>query len=146
MTDNSRPNSSHLTIIEQLFGTLKREGIPSSLEKHVNSDAVFIGVREEKSEHIPIYGSYAGHGEITRFFETLNSCFDTQLFEIHHAFQTESIALATGYFHHRTRLTGKDFRSHWACLCNLENGKISRYRFYEDTAALEVSLTPFPNP
>ncbi|SNZ21602.1 nuclear transport factor 2 family protein [Cohaesibacter gelatinilyticus] len=145
MTDNTKSDSSQLTIIEQLFYTLKQDGIEASLEKHVNPDAVFIGVREEKSDHIPIYGSYAGHSQITRFFDTLNSCFDTHVFEINHSFQDDTIAIATGYFHHKTRLTSRDFRSHWACLCHLGNGKISQYRFYEDTAALEASLTPFPN-
>ncbi len=136
------PDQPSQTIIERLFDSLATNGIEASLDNLVAPDALFIGVREQPSDHVPIYGTYRGHNEIPNFFGTLRSLFDTQHFEIHHAIEQGDIAMATGVFHHRVKATGKDFHSHWACFCTKSDGKIKSYRFYEDTAALEAALSP----
>ena len=140
MTDALSSPLQSRTIIEQFFAAIPVQGLDEALTAYVASDATFIGVKEERQDDVPIYGSYEGHEGAKQFFSILRSLFDTQVFEFHHALEQGDVSMATGFFHHRIKETGKDFFSHWACLCTLKDGKIATYRFYEDTAALEFSL------
>lgn len=106
----------------------------------VTDDTRFIAIRSQSHEELPIYGTFSGHEGVEQFLNLLRETFDTQQFHIDHVIETPVRGAAFGRFEHRVRANGKMFRSHWALMCEFQNGKISLYRFFEDSAALEEAL------
>lgn len=103
----------------------------------VDPDATFVGVRAGNYPDLPLYGTFIGHDGLHRFLAGLASAFEPQRFVIDHELESETVGFASGRFEHRLRANNRLLRSHWAVRCHFRDGKIIRYRFYEDTAALE---------
>jgi uncharacterized protein len=61
--------------------------------------------------------------------EPLAFCVDT-------VFEEGDKVVVTGEFTHRIKSTGREFRSDFAALCTVRDGKISAYNFIEDSYAL----------
>lgn len=106
----------------------------------VTETARFIAVREQSYPDLPLYGTFIGHTGLEQFALGLREAYDTQQFQIDHILENEVMGAAFGQFEHRIRATDEFFRSHWALLCEFDGAKISMYRFYEDTAALEEAI------
>lgn len=123
--------------IERLFASFQA---PETLEEVLTTKARIIGVREKSDPVLPIYGTYYGPAGFEEFLSRLRTAFDTRAFHVDHILEGTDIGYASGRFEHHVRATGQLFRSHWALRCRFEGEKISEYRFYEDTAALEESL------
>lgn len=124
-------------IIRTFFSSL------SDLDKAkglITPDAKFIAVRAADYPDLPLYGTFIGPEGLARFVTGLREAFDTQSFQVDHVVESEVTGAAFGRFEHRIRHTGKTFRSHWAVMCEFRQGKISLYRFFEDTAALEEAM------
>lgn len=120
--------------IETFFASLSDLEVAQTL---ITETCEIIGVREETYPELPIYGKRIGPDGLDAFVQSLRSAFDTQSFHVDHVFETDTTGAAFGRFEHRVKTTDKMFRSHWALQCTFEDGKMSLYRFYEDTAALE---------
>ncbi|WP_165390154.1 nuclear transport factor 2 family protein [Thalassococcus sp. S3] len=124
-------------IISAFFSNL---GDLEKAKAFVDPDAIFVGVREHPDVNLPIYGTFRGHDGMMRFVGALKDAFDTQLFEIDMVHENPTEGFATGRFEHRVKRTGALFRSRWALFAQFRDGRISHYRFFEDTAALEEAL------
>lgn len=103
----------------------------------IADDAKIIAVREKRYDALPLYGTYTGPEGFNAFFNELRRIFDTQLFEVDHTMADASRGFAAGRFVHRVRATDKLFHSHWTLYAEFADNKLTLYRFYEDTAALE---------
>lgn len=125
------------SLIRTLLSNLKDI---EKVKQLISNDAKFIAIRSQSYPELPIYGTFTGHDGVELFLTTLRDTFDTQQFHIDHVIETPEHGAAFGRFEHRVRATGKMFRSHWAVMCAFEDGKISLYRFFEDSAALEEAL------
>ena len=106
-------------------------------KKLVDPSVELIGVRAEEYDEMPLYGTFVGHEGLERFMEGLGKVFDPQLFAIDTVLENDEIGLAVGRFQHRVRDNDALHTSHWAVACRFKDGKITHYRFYEDTASLE---------
>lgn len=106
-------------------------------QRLVDPEAKFIAVREKPDSSLPLYGTFIGHDGLKVFTDGLRSAFDTQMFKVDTVLENNKIGFASGRFEHRIRATDAMFRSHWALMCEFKDGRISLYRFFEDTAALE---------
>ncbi|WP_417476086.1 nuclear transport factor 2 family protein [Leisingera sp.] len=123
--------------VTDFFSALRQEGIEAALE-YVADDATFVAVlNDDFKKFLPMYGEFRGKSGARAFLNSLAENFDTQEFTVHKMISEGEFAALWGRFHHRIRSTGKDFRSDWALTCEIRNGKIVHYQFYEDTAALE---------
>lgn len=89
-------------------------------------------------ETVPIYGKFEGKQGIEKFVNTLYELFDTEAFEIRQWSFAEDYVFSYGYLQHRVRKTGKIFKSEWSLVCRLEGDRISSYKMFEDTAALQA--------
>ncbi len=123
--------------IETFFASLSDLEVAKTL---ITEDCQFFPVRDEHYSEVPIYGARRGRDGLEDFVQSLRNAFDTQSFHVDHVMETETEGAGFGRFEHRVKTTGKMFRSHWALQCAFEDGKMSVYRFYEDSAALEESL------
>ncbi|HYD31087.1 MAG TPA: nuclear transport factor 2 family protein [Azospirillaceae bacterium] len=106
----------------------------------VDPAAEFIAVRPQPSPDVSLYGTYHGHDGVRRFFGKLAEAFEPQRFTIDKVMEDAENAVAWGHLTHRVRATGLVFDSAWAAVCAVKDGRITRYRFFEDTAALETSF------
>jgi ketosteroid isomerase-like protein len=84
----------------------------------------------------PVYGRFVAHEGVKEFIAILAELFDTEVFEVRKAVEAEGFAFAFGYMQHRVRKTGRIFKSEWALVCEVKDGKILTYKMFEDTAAL----------
>ena len=85
------------------------------------------------------YGTYRGLDGVREFVKNLGGAFDTQAFTVDSVVGEGNVAYASGAFTHKVKTTGKLFSSNWALMCIVENGKIKKYRFYEDSAAYSTA-------
>lgn len=122
------------------FAALREKGIDAALE-FVADDSVFVAVLGDAfRKYLPLYGSYRGKSGVREFVTSLADNFDTQEFATKHVISEGNHVALWGRFHHKIRSTGRDFVSDWALVCEVENGLIRYYQFYEDTAALEAAF------
>ena len=49
-------------------------------------------------------------------------------------------AVMFGHLQHQVRSTGRAFDSDWALVAQVRDGRLLRYQFHEDTAALVAAL------
>ena len=123
--------------VEQFFLAISEDNLAKALET-VNSDVVF---EAQGPNSVPIYGRFEGKEGVKTFVNTLADLFDTEAFEIRQWAFSEDFVFAYGYLQHRIRKTDKIFKSEWSLVCQIENKRISSYKMFEDTAALEAAYS-----
>lgn len=79
-----------------------------------DANASIYSVRSGEPEEGRPYGTYRGQGGAQAFLEALGTLFDTKDFV---------------------------FRSEWALRCVIHQGKITEYRFYEDSEAFHLAAS-----
>lgn len=128
-----------MSLIEDFFKTLKTGDLEALLAL-IHPKAEIIGVRETADDRMPIYGTFRGPDGMRAFVDILRSSFETELFEVDTIMEDDIRGFACGRFRHKVRMTGRLFVSNWALYAEFQDGKISLYRFHEDTAALEAAF------
>ena len=119
--------------VQEFFLAVANGDMAKVLET-VNDDVVF---EAQGPTSVPIYGRFEGKEGVKKFVNTLSDLFDTEAFEIRKWAFSENFVFAYGYMQHRVRKTDKLFKSEWSLVCQIENERISSYKMFEDTAALE---------
>ncbi|MGC3996410.1 MAG: nuclear transport factor 2 family protein [Anaeromyxobacter sp.] len=94
-----------------------------------------VAVRDASRRPGELHGSYRGDGGAREFLSALGAAFETEAFTVDEVVGGGDVAYASGRFTHRVRATGKPFSSAWALRCVIAEGRIRRFRFYEDSAA-----------
>ncbi len=88
---------------------------------------------------VPLSGIYHGREQIAGFFKNLTDTVEFTSFEPQEFIAKGNQVIALGHYEGRTKSTGKTFASDWVSTFTLDNGKISRYETYHDTAAIVSS-------
>ena len=121
--------------VEQFFLAVAERDMAKALET-VNDNVVF---EAQGPKSVPIYGRFEGKEGVKVFVNTLANLFDTEAFEIRKWAFSDDFVFAYGYMQHRVRKTNKLFKSEWSLVCQIKNERISSYKMFEDTAALELA-------
>lgn len=121
--------------VQHFFSCIANRDLIGALE-FVDENAVF---EAQGPEAVPIYGRFKGKEGVKRFVAILAEMFETEAFEIRKWSVTDEFVFAYGYMQHRVRKTGRVFKSEWALVCQVEGGRISSYKMFEDTAALQTA-------
>ena len=122
--------------VETYFACLADKDLQGMLDT-LNEDIVF---EAQGPAEVPIYGTYRGKKDgFPKFFETLRKTFKFKEFEIRQWGFSETHVFAHGYMSHVVRGTGKEFKSEWALVREVRDGRISSYTMFEDTAALKAA-------
>lgn len=112
----------------------------SQLAQVISPDCKLVAVLPDDQPHLHLYGTFISPEGAKSFLENLSEAYDTQSFELIDVFGDASRACAYGKFAHKINATGRLFESDWSVVIRTENGKMSFYQFYEDTAALEQAF------
>ena len=80
--------------------------------------------------------------EVAEFFAALSGALEVQQFEPRTYVAQGDKVVALGYFRARSKSTGRTFEEHWAMEWTFQDGKVTAYRAYDDTAAMAAALRP----
>lgn len=117
----------------EAFGAGNMDGILSVLAENITVKAG----NPEHASKVPWYGTYQGQSGAQDFFTGLASNVETEAFAVEDIVEDGSLAFAFGHLRHRIPATGRVFESDWALRCEVTDGKITHYQFFEDTAAAQ---------
>jgi len=121
--------------VKRFFEFVAKGDIKNALDT-INDNVVF---EAQGPTSVPIYGRFEGKNGVSKFIQILGEMFETEAFEIHNWTSSADLVYAFGYMQHRVRKTSAIFKSEWALVCRIENNRISSYKMFEDTAALEAA-------
>jgi len=89
---------------------------------------------------IPYANEYHGLEEGRRFFETVLASVDIHQFEPEQFLTDGHMVTVTGKLHLTARSTGRDFRSDFAHVITVRDGKWVRFRDFMDTAVAAAAF------
>lgn len=131
-------SSENTNVVAEFFSAFGRgdvAGILATLHDEVTIIA-------EGPQAVPWYGTYHGKAGAQTFLSALGGNIEPQQFEIRTLLGQGRTVVAAGYLAHRIPATGRQFASEWALLCTVEDGRIRRYQFFENTAAAAEAFRP----
>lgn len=122
--------TSPIDVTKSVFSCFGEGDIPGILN-HLHDQVVieFYG-----PEVIPYANTYRGKKEARRFFETVLSSVDIHQFEPEQFLSDGNMVTVTGQLHLTAKSTSRDFRSDFAHIITIENGKWLRFRDFMNTA------------
>lgn len=89
---------------------------------------------------IPYAGTYDGKTDASRFFETVLSSVDIHQFEPQQFLRDGDMVTVTGDLHLTARSTGRSFRSAFAHIITVADGRWLRFRDFMNTAAAAAAF------
>lgn len=102
----------------------------------VAPDARFVSTNPAPNPDNPLHGTFVGVEGAKQFFGGFADLLEPGEFQVAASFGDAGHAAFYGTLRHKARRTGKDFVSDWALICQVRDGQIVLYHFYEDTEAL----------
>lgn len=85
---------------------------------------------------VPHFGERQGHDGVTDFFVKLGSTVEFEEFAPQEFIAKDDQVIVLGQERGRVKETGKSFDNSWAMVFTLRDGYVTRFRSYEDTAAV----------
>ena len=124
-----------LNPVQKFFECIANKDIVGALEL-VDENAVFDA---QGPKSVPVYGRFEGKDGARHFLSILSEIFETEVFEFYKWGQADNFVFAFGYMQHHVRKTGRTFKSEWALVCQVKDERISSYKIFENTAALQAA-------
>lgn len=131
---------SNLQLVAAFMGNLVRGNLEAASEMMTPDGVVMFG-RSTPSPANPFYGDWRGPAGCKAILELFKELIEPGKVDVTLRLVKEDAVILQGTLTHKARKTGKPFISDWALVVICFNGKIKEYKFYEDTAALELSLS-----
>jgi uncharacterized protein len=92
---------------------------------------------------IPFAGTRHGHEGVSEFFSVLGETLDFEQFEPREYVAQGDTVVVVGFERSLSRATGRTIEQEWAHVNTLRDGKIAKFRAYEDTGAYVAALEPY---
>lgn len=123
--------------VAKFFAALQDKDLDRALSV-VAEDVVF---EAQGPNTVPIYNKFTGKKGVLEFVSILGELFNTEAFEIYKLVAVDNYTFVYGYMQHRVKKTDRVFKCEYALVCTIENGLITSYKMFEDTAALQAAYT-----
>ena len=91
---------------------------------------------------IPFAGTRHGHEGVAEFFDVLGETLDFEQFEPREYVAQGDTVVVVGFERSLSRATGRTIEQEWAHVNTLRNGKIAKFRAFEDTGAYVAAFEP----
>jgi ketosteroid isomerase-like protein len=91
---------------------------------------------------IPYAGSFRGHPQVQQFFNRLNEAINFEQFEPREYIAQGDNVAVLGSSRARVKSTGQVVENKWMHLLTLQDGKVTRFQAFEDTAAIVAGFNP----
>lgn len=96
--------------------------------------------RMEGAEVVPYTGERHGHAGVVDFFQQLGGNVEFESFEPQEFIAGGDKVVVLGSERGRVRANGRTFVNDWAIVFTLREGKVTRFRCYEDTGAVAAAF------
>lgn len=90
---------------------------------------------------VPTFGARRGREELRKFFVLLDQSWAVRLFEPREFIADTSQVAVIGNHSWTAKPTGRNLTAEWVHVVTLENGRITRFREFTDTAAAVAAFT-----
>ncbi|MES2732536.1 MAG: nuclear transport factor 2 family protein [Bacteroidota bacterium] len=91
---------------------------------------------------IPYAGSFRGHQQVQQFFNKLNEALNFEQFEPRDYIAQGDKVAVLGHSRARIKSTGQMIENEWMHLLTLQDGKVTRFQAFNDTAAEVAGFNP----
>jgi uncharacterized protein len=129
--------TNNIDIVRQTYAAVGRGDISSVLA--LLTDDVEWTLQGPAS--IPFAGTRRGHEGAAEFFTLVGQNLEFEVFEPYEVIAQGDTVVALGRERSRSTATGRTVTQEWAHVYTLQEGKISRFRAFEDTATLEAAFS-----
>lgn len=89
---------------------------------------------------VPLAGRWQGHAGVLNLLKTIGETVDVLAFEIQQFVAEGGAVVVLGYDESRAKATGRVYHNDWVHIWTVQDGKLSRVRTYNDTAAAEAAF------
>ena len=117
------------------FGRGDVQSILNSLTDDIQWRAV-IGA----GKHVPYSGERRGKAAVGEFFKQVAESEDFEVFEPREFTAQGDTVVAVGHYRAKVKKTGRSFESDFAMVFTLKNGKVSAFREFTDSAAINAAF------
>jgi ketosteroid isomerase-like protein len=121
-------------VIESVYDAFRRGDIPFILSQ------VAPGAAWRQAKTLPWGGDYKGPEGAGEFFTKLDSHMQTVAFEAQENVESGNEVFSFGTYTGRSRATGREGEARWMFRWRVENGRITSWESYIDTAALLAAM------
>jgi uncharacterized protein len=125
-------------LVRGIYEAFGRGDIPAILNSLANDvDWVVAGLKDG----IPYAGTYQGKDDVGQFFSLLAENVEYDLFEARDFVAQDEAVAVFGQYQGRVKPSGKALTTEWAMRWTIQNGRVTNFRVYEDTAAVVAAFT-----
>ena len=128
----------NVEIVRQAYAAFGRgdiESILQLLDDRIEWDAVM-----GAAPHVPMAGTRHGKQAVAEFFRTLADNVTFTEFEPREFIAQGDTVVVLGRYEGRAKPTGRTFGADWAMVDTVRNGKITRFREYVSTSAIDAAF------
>ena len=93
------------------------------------------------ADRIPFAGTFHGHSGVREFFKIVEETIELIEMTPEKFVAAKDEVFGVGTEHSRSLATGDDYRVRWSHIYQLENGKITRFEEFLDSAAVADALS-----
>ena len=125
---------ANVELIQAAYAAFSRGDIQSILDS-LTPNVEWIAAPVE-----PVAGTYRGKEEVAHFFRKVDELADYSAFEPREYIAQTDRVVVLGYYRATAKRTGRIFECNWAMAFTVQDGKISQFQEFTDTAALNAAL------
>jgi len=128
----------NIRTVQEIYAAFGRGDIPALLGAVADDVEWSIAGPPE----VPHAGKRRGREEVARFFPVLAETEEFLQFEPREYIAQGDQVVVLGFLRSRVRATGRTYDNEWAMVWTVKDGKVTRFRTYEDTAAERAAYQP----
>ena len=124
----------NVQVIQAAYAAFEREDIQSILDS-LSERVEWIGPEVE-----PVAGTYRGRDEVAGFFLKVNEIAEFSSFEPREYVAQGDRVIALGFYRAKVKSTGRSYECDWAMAFTVEDGEITEFQEFTDTATIAAAL------
>jgi len=125
-------------IVKGIYEAFGRGDIPAILSSLADNIEWIVAGREDG---IPYAGTYRGRDGVGQFFSVLGDNIGYSLFEPREFIAQGDRVAVFGHYQGTVKPSGNSVEAEWAMSWTLQDGKATKFRAYDDTAAVVAAFT-----
>jgi ketosteroid isomerase-like protein len=126
-------------VVQDAYAAFGRGDIPTLLG-YMTDDILWQPVIGA-GRHVPFSGERKGKAAVGEFFKQVAESEDFQLFEPREFVAQGDKVVAIGHYRAQAKATGKTFDSPFVMVFTLQGGKVTAFREFTDSAAINTAFT-----
>ncbi|MCA1586716.1 MAG: nuclear transport factor 2 family protein [Acidobacteria bacterium] len=128
----------NVQVVREIFEAFGRRDIGAMLERF--HDQITWEPVMGAAKHVPMSGKRVGKEAVVEFFRLLDEHVTFDRFEPQQFIAQGDQVVTLGHYEGRAKATGRTFEADWAMVNTVRNGKITSFREYVSTSAIDAAF------